>query len=138
MGWTSTPLGKNIKTADYLKWIVKTDNTQTLLKIGKGKRNGGNVPYYLAVQDNETGFVRCIVALTKRRNGSIWYTLLSEKEGPLYYDCPKSVFNLLTPITEPDPKWFAYEWREKVKEYWQQIENYRAYIDTITKEAING
>ena len=111
MGWDVTQVGSNITTKQFIQHEYSKIPAYELLAVGAGKRVHGEVPYYLALKNRETGIVSALVVLTKRRNGQIACKDIGEECGPYAYDCPKSVFKLLSPTT----KEFAVAWREKVK-----------------------
>jgi hypothetical protein len=110
MGWDVTNVGSNITTKKFVEWEYKNLPAYELLAIGQGKRIHGEVPFYLALKNRESGEVSALVVLSKRRNGQVALKAIDETSGPFAYDCPKSVFKLLTPT---DSK-FANEWRSIV------------------------
>ena len=107
MGWDVTNVGSNISTKDFVKYEYSRLEAYELLAIGQGKRIHGEVPFYLALKEKATGDVSALVVLSKRRNGQVSLKAIDESSGPFSYDCPKSVFKLLTPIKSE----FANEWR---------------------------
>lgn len=68
--------------------------------------------YYGAIREIKTGSVFASVILTKVSDGDFGYKAMDETCGPVYYDCPKSILELLSPI---DSDW-ANEWRKKCHE----------------------
>jgi hypothetical protein len=112
MGYTITPVSKNITTEAFLKSQIETPSRE-VIKIGKGKKGFNNfVPYYLAVTEKGSERVYAVVAIVERKNGNLTYKFIGEDEGPFYYDCPDSVFSLLTtPRTENAGLWrFKVQW----------------------------
>ena len=116
MGWDVSNISRGIKTKDYVYFDLKRglNEKYEILAYGQGKTKYGNLPIYFAIKNKETGDVFAQVTLTKRKNGFISQKDIGEDAGPYAYDCPKAVFNLLTPTTNE----FAQEWRNKVVEYW--------------------
>lgn len=110
MGWDVTNVGRNITTKQFVEYEYKRLEAYELLAIGQGKRIHGEVPFYLALKEKATGEVSALIVLSKRRNGQVALKAIDESSGPFVYDCPQSVFKLLTPTTSE----FAKEWREKV------------------------
>ena len=86
------------------------------LNVLKSAIKGGT--YYAAVQIKHNGVqekVLGVVALisTKWHDGmNFGYKDMDETMGPGYYDCPKTILDLLTPT---DSEW-ANEWRQKCRE----------------------
>lgn len=114
MGWDVTNVGSNISTKQFIQHEYSRIPAYELLAVGQGKRIYGEVPFYLALKNRETGIVSALVVLTKRRNGQVACKDIGEESGPLVYDCPKKVFNLLTPTYSE----FAIAWRAEVaKQY---------------------
>ena len=111
MGWDVTNVGRNISTKDFVKYEYSRLDAYELLAIGQGKRIHGEVPFYLALKEKATGDVSALVVLSKRRNGQVALKAIDESSGPFSYDCPKSVFKLLTPTQSE----FANEWRKQVE-----------------------
>lgn len=107
MGWDVTNVGSNITTKQFIQHEYSKIPAYELLAVGQGKRIYGEVPFYLALKHRETGAVSALVVLTKRRNGQIACKDIGEECGPLVFDCPKSVFKLLTPTNSQ----FANDWR---------------------------
>ena len=71
--------------------------------------------WYGAVRNKKTQEVFGVVVKTSVKNNSYYnfaYKLMDETEGPCYYDCPKKIIDLLSPI---DSEW-ANEWRKKCLE----------------------
>lgn len=112
MGWDVSPISRRIKSTDYIKFDWERAGTHEVLAIGNGPRLHGESVYYLAIKQKETGVVFAVVTLAKRTKYDIAIKDISEDAGPLAYDCPAKVFNLLTPTTNP----LALEWRAKVAE----------------------
>jgi hypothetical protein len=112
MGYSTSPISKSVTTEAFLKFQIQVPFCE-VLEIGKGKkRSDGITPYFLAVSDKRTERVYAVVAIVERKGGNITYKLLSEDDGPFYYDCPNSVFSLLTtPRTENAGLWrFKVQW----------------------------
>jgi hypothetical protein len=118
MGWDVSNISSNIKTKDYVYFDLKRglNEKYEILAYGQGKRSGGYVPVYLAIKNKETGDVFAQITLTSRKNGFISQKDIDESAGPYAYDCPKSVFKLLTPTKSE----FAQNWRKEVEKYHAQ------------------
>lgn len=75
----------------------------------------GNV-YYAAIRDrnNTDSKVWCEIIITshKTQYGNFAYKSFSEYCNPYYYDCPKSILQLLTPTNDE----YANAWRKGCKE----------------------
>lgn len=67
----------------------------------------GNV-YYAAIKNKETNLTFAIVMLTRLDDGWFAYKEMDECEHPYYYDCPKSILNLLSPTNHEGAK----AWRQ--------------------------
>ena len=118
MGWDVSNISSNIKTKDYVYFDLKRglNEKYEILAYGQGKRSGGYVPVYFAIKNKETGDVFAQITLTSRKNGFISQKDIGEDAGPYAYDCPKSVFKLLTPTKSE----FAQNWRKEVEKYHAQ------------------
>jgi len=118
MGWDVSNISKSQKTAEYIFNDLKRGlhTKWEILAYGQGRRKNGSVPIYFAIKNNETGQVCASVTLANRKNGQIATKDIWEDSGPFHFDCPKKVFELLTPTKNQ----FAQEWREKVKNYYAQ------------------
>ena len=109
MGWDVTQVGKNISTKKFLEHdILSTIGANyELLALCEGKNQYGQKPFYAALRNNLDHTVSAVVYLTKRRNGSIAVKSVGENSGPLLFDCPIKILNLLT---KTDNAW-ALQWR---------------------------
>jgi hypothetical protein len=116
MGWDVSNISKNQKTAEYVYNDLKRGlhPKWEILAYGQGRRKYGSVPIYFAMKNIETGEVTACITLADRKNGQIAQKDIWENSGPLCFDCPKKVFELLTPTENS----FAQEWREKVKSHY--------------------
>ena len=65
--------------------------------------------YYGAFRERTDDRVFAVVIHTSVRNGYFYYKTITEDEGPNSFDCPKSIFKLLSPAR---CEW-SREWREK-------------------------
>jgi hypothetical protein len=79
--------------------------------------------FYAAVTGNnkETGnrdFTFGMVFLCEFKGNEFAYKPMDEFMGPFYYDCPKKILQLLSPLNElPDFKYESqYDWRRKCSE----------------------
>lgn len=57
----------------------------------------------------------CLDLIAKERNGGWGYKGLSEDMGPCEVNCPLSLINQASPVSETDG--YAYGWRQKVRAY---------------------
>lgn len=115
MGWTGVFINKNVTPRkaieDEIKRILRKE-FELLKIVGKGST------YYCAIKDktyNEVfGMVIPTSVSTKHcpyYQYELIYKTIGEQSGPFYYDCPKSILNLLSP-TEDDE---ANKWRAKCR-----------------------
>lgn len=109
MGWTSSYVPKSIKTADYVKSEF-THGVYEVVAQGTGARRGRESVYYTAVKNTETGQVSAVISLVQRTKWELAIKSYGEEAGPVTYDCPKKVFEALTPTTS---EW-ANQWRAEV------------------------
>ena len=72
--------------------------------------------YYCALQTPEGDVIGQVVITsgTNRRDPyfNFGYKAMDETDGPYYYDCPKSILNLLTPTDNE----YANQWRNECRE----------------------
>ena len=100
------------KECDRLLTWCRKDDEGNIISSGEVLKSAmvGST-YYAAVRDNK-GEVWAAVFLTcgkSRRDGTIWgYKDMDETMAPSYYDCPKSILDMLTPTDNKN----ANEWRE--------------------------
>lgn len=106
MGWTEFYAGRGCNKKDLMTHELEQYGG---LKVLKCSVIGST--YYAAIQIVKTGNVCGAVCLLRYSNktGMFAYKDMDETEGPCYYDCPKSIINLLSPTTS---EW-ANEWRKK-------------------------
>lgn len=71
-----------------------------------------------------TGEVFAMVSLTSRDGEWLMWKEMHEADHPYYYDCPKSILNLLTPTDNKN----ANEWREGCIKYQEEKKTSPAYI----------
>lgn len=115
MGWTGIFINKEVTPRkaieDEIKRILRKE-FELLKIVGKGST------YYCAIKDktyNEVfGMVIPTSVSTKHcpyYQYELIYKTIAEQSHPYYYDCPKSILNLLSP-TEDDE---ANKWRAKCR-----------------------
>lgn len=75
-----------------------------------------------------------VVIRTYVRDGNFGYKIIDETCGPCYYDCPKSILDVLT---ETDSK-YAIEWRKKCYETAKQVSISKLPIGTEIQFSYNG
>jgi hypothetical protein len=87
------------------------------LAIGKtgGYLNIIEEEWYAAVKERGGDRVYAVVFLTRREVKSEWIEIkvMTEFEHPYYYNCPRRVFNKLTPLKDTDSS-YAHQWRREV------------------------
>ena len=123
MGWISLHLSKGESAKAYLDnvygGIIYDKSGEPIIEHKILKSVLVNFREYycaLSIVDNRTGSKRVIAGVAKiEYNNKDYYDFsykaMDETSGPFLYNCPESVFNLLT---ETDNE-FAIEWREKQK-----------------------
>lgn len=99
-------------------WGDGKDKFEVLKAVAKGS------VIYSAIKVKETGEVFGVVSLTRKDGDYLMFKDMSEDVGPFYYDCPKSVLNLLTPTQNEE----ALKWREKCVEYAKDKKTNPVYI----------
>lgn len=145
MGWTYIHKGSDVRAKDVIADLFNSDSIEP---NSNGKINGVYKTLdvaivhlrtaYLAVEhisidqetnllDQKTRKVFAVVVLLGYRNDDHYnfgYKEMDETMGPVYYECPKKILDLLTPT---DSK-YAVEWRKKCfdelkrKEYIKKIQ----------------
>lgn len=116
MGWTGVFINKEVTPRkaieDEIKRILRKE-FELIKIVGKGST------YYCAIKDKTHNEVIGMVVPTSvstkycsRNQYELIYKTISESSHPFYYDCPKSILNLLSP-TEDDE---ANKWRAKCRE----------------------
>ena len=113
MGWFGIHMDKPLK-----EWVYDINNDKyevldyTLVNLKV---------IYCAVREKSTNKVHCqtyLVHWTPKDYNNFTYKPISEFCGPYTYECPKKIFDLLTPLTdEDDPNGWARNWRENVTKY---------------------
>ncbi len=107
MGWTSYGAtcyknGRVDRLAECREEFGKQPTWATIVKdslVGK--------VYYAAMRSAKTGEVWALIVLTRVEKGEFFYKDMDETMHPGYYDCPKSIFKLLSPTNNE----LAKEWR---------------------------
>lgn len=64
---------------------------------------------YEEIPENEREVIGVVVLTYVKDKNQFGYKTMSETSGPCYYDCPKSILDLLTPTDNT----YAQEWRRK-------------------------
>ena len=108
---------------------VKTDNCGNHLKDADDHYVYERIP----VGEQETIGVVLLTA-TRERGEYFAYKPMDETVGPMYYHCPKSILNLLTPT---ENKW-ALEWRDKCYENASKPKLGKLPIGTKIEFELNG
>lgn len=101
MGWTCIPRTPN---QTLLQHIIQDLSPHTVLKYHK---HGST--YYIAAQTPDQSQVFGMVYLTRTTLTEYQYKDIHEIMGPIYYDAPKSLIDMLSPSTNP----YAIRWRAK-------------------------
>lgn len=79
---------------------------------------------YSAVRNKNTGQVFGEVALTSKDGSYLMFKEISEAELPYYYDCPKSILNLLSPTEDEN----SLKWREECIKYQEEKKTNPVYL----------
>lgn len=111
MGWTFTHREKGTSNLDWFRGEFAGGSGELL---DLATKNGTAYGAY-RTQDGE---VRALVILTRwvpKDYYNFGYKDMDETQGPNDDDCPKRIFDLLTPLKEGEDKWAA-GWRERVQE----------------------
>lgn len=123
MGWISFHLFKGESAKAYLDnvygGIIYDKSGEPIIERKVLKSALVNFREYycaLSIVDNRTGSKKVVAGVAKieydnKDFDNFSYKAMDETYGPFLYNCPESVFNLLTE-TDND---FAIEWREKQK-----------------------
>lgn len=129
MGTTSFQVNSGFNKKQYMDGVYSNNGKNQVLKSAIVS----NV-YYAAVKttDERTGITHiwCGVAKCEIVNGEFYYKDMSEDSLPYYFDCPKSVFDLLSPTASEN----ANTWRETVKrviEKKEQVKKIKLDIGTV-------
>ena len=133
MGWISIPSfmceykpdGQidRKKTLDKELNLSFKDNGQYEYKLLKSQMYGATC--YSAIEKNikkeNNKKVFALITITRVENGELWYKDMDESMWPYYYDCPHSIFKLLTPVEEGS---YADSWRKECIRRKQWKHNY--------------
>lgn len=102
--------GKPDVMAEFMDRYKDFGGQQSPCEVVKAVKVGSVI--YSAVRDKKTDEVFGVVSLTSIDKGYVLFKEMSEDMLPCYYDCPKSVLNLLSETKETN----ALEWRKKCEE----------------------
>lgn len=137
MGWTFTNTDLKRKEAinELYNWDSDRYRTRVLKSVMKGS------VYYGAVEqickDTAIRTVTGVVVLTssdKKHGYNFGYKSIDETMGPGYYDCPRSILNLLTDTDNE----YALEWRKNCRENLSRPKLSDLPIGTRIKVKLNG
>lgn len=137
MGWTTTWIYRfddkgNPDRKDLLDGMFDTKRCCVLKSAMVG------AVYYAAVEKFEDNSVIAFISPTRIDDGGISYKLNDESYGYGYYDCPKSILDLLTP-TEDN---YANEWRkncyENIERKNRRKQLGKLAIGTVIRVVVNG
>lgn len=122
MGWTGTHKQPGQTMLDFFCKELNYDGETTKGRVyacKTYKRSVSYLAYEITGKEKETREVFGIVCLLRFSTGyyNITYKDMPESTGPFYYDCPKSILSLLTPLPKGDTS-YAAKWREKC---WERI-----------------
>ena len=109
MGWTTYYVGRYEKDKKAL--MIRDLEQYGDVKVLKASMKG-NVFYAACIQTKRPEVIWGIVCLTSLKNGEFGYKDIDETMGPCYYDCPKSILDMLSPTDNE----YALEWRKKCRE----------------------
>lgn len=134
MGWDCTYREKGISSYEFFKRRMPD-----LLDL----KVVNNVGYGVCIdEDNRGEAVVIVMEWHKDPHFNFEYKIMSEREGPFYYDCPKEIMDLLSPIKDFDWKGYAEEWRAKQRCNRTHKKpftgNKMMYMGHITGDAIKG
>lgn len=112
MGWTSMPL--NIPVKQWFKeyWENGSSDYEVL-----DSALVNFTELYGAIKVKSTGEVICAafkVQFSPKDEYNFMYKAMTESVGPVIDNCPKRIFNLLTPL-DPENTGYALEWRKRVE-----------------------
>ena len=113
MGWDGSQIGywKNGKPDIVAEFLDRWHYTDSKFEVLKAIAKGSTI--YSAIKNKDTEEVFGVVALTSRDGNYLMFKEMDETVHPYYYDCPKSVLDLLTPTENAE----ANAWRNKCVEY---------------------
>lgn len=116
--WKHGQIDRKAEVDNYLTWF-KYDETKQPSKmvksvtVAKSRMVGSTYYGAINVWTNKDGVISNeyvgVVVLTKTRYSHISIKVMEETMGPCYYDCPKSILDMLTPTMNE----LAIEWRAK-------------------------
>src|SRR5512145_779521 len=112
MGWTFLHREKGISNIDWLRGEFST-YPENVLDVAT-KNGTMYVAYRTPVIEGE---VRALVILTRWVRGDYYnfgYKDMDETQGPNEDDCPRRIFELLTPLKPGESEW-AESWRARVQ-----------------------
>lgn len=112
MGWTFTHREKGTSNLDWFRREFCSSNPEQLIDLAT--KNGTAYGAYRV----QSGEVRALVCLTRWVRGDYYnfgYKDMDESMGPCEDDCPKRIYDLLTPLTDADNE-SSVEWRKRVEE----------------------
>lgn len=104
MGWDYTHIPAPVDRAAECRALV-SDRFEVLKDALVG------TTWYAAIRNKETGEVYALVVLVhinRKDYCNFGVNWMSERDGPFYYDCPKSILSLLSPTDNKN----ALRWRE--------------------------
>ena len=122
MGWTSYNANHynskgNVDVLAEVNSILNWENDTHKCEVLKSSRHGSTVYSAVKSTNKTNGFeaVWAAIFLTSVNNKNYYnfsYKDMDETCGPYYYDCPKSILDLLTPTTSE----YANNWRNACRE----------------------
>jgi len=115
MGWTSLNKQRGLTTGEWFRKEYQLGENYELLDIAIVHRQ----EVYMAIKDLRTANVVALIFLVRYGRGyyNFSYKDMDEFCGPVVYNCPERILNMLTPLTgELDRHGYAREWRRKCKE----------------------
>jgi hypothetical protein len=121
MGWTYARREPNVKDFDWFAQEFNYNDDKQRNTVLAAARVGSTV--YLAQEiENKltnTKMVLALVVLTERGKPGAYnfgYKEMGEACEPFFYDCPKRIFDMLTPLPDDPAFKGAHTWREKVQQ----------------------
>lgn len=118
MGWYVMKEHRSDMTAlqtffdDYLDWEEGKVKRLEASPIRSGV-------YFAAVSSREKVIGCVFLVRHDKKDGNHCIKFMDESYGPSYYECPREVFDLLTPLEEGENE-YAEDWRRQVEAYHNQ------------------
>ena len=136
MGWTELHKENGLLLKDFFKREFIMDNNKHRGEVIDCKSVGWNsvyIAYKVTKKKDNTSRIIALVVLIQRKSNDYYnfaYKDMYENENPFYYNCPKSILELLTKTNNP----YALEWRKQcIALMGHKVKN----KDLLSKDLIN-